>query len=528
MLANFFFGKKGDKAEAKDSKSAKDDKTDKEPKKEKHVEIPKDRPLLFLEVQQARRLKEKGAQALVTVDKIYAETEPFTKGDSPVWNKKFIFEIKDEDSSIDIDVTVGKKKSLGTFTYPLNKMRNEIPLFKWYPLQNGVGGDILLKALFCLSDRGKMQLLQDKLQVTFYQDLEDFFKSLAPETYALLFDHYKCVPSGREIEAIVHILITCPELNAKTVIKFVVDTEVSQAEGVATLFRRNSLATKMIGGCMTTYGQKYLKELLGPFIDKMIKEKISLEVDPSRTGSEEIAAQNMKVLNDVLADLIERILSALDKIPIEIRQIATLLYDGIVQKYESAARVAIGGLIFLRFICPAVTSPAMYGISFDAIDEKVKRTLILITKVLQNLANGILFEMKEKFMVGANEFLEKYMDPVGEYFLKIPIRDNEFKVKKEKDTSDVSFIKAISVSTDDVQDLWAYYVVHLYFRQNLKIITNEDQSGRKNTLPINDKPAFKSALETLEKILERLDTPVDLAIDESLIKKQVKEEHFTY
>jgi len=148
MLANFFFGKKGDKAEAKDSKSAKDDKTDKEPKKEKHVEIPKDRPLLFLEVQQARRLKEKGAQALVTVDKIYAETEPFTKGDSPVWNKKFIFEIKDEDSSIDIDVTVGKKKSLGTFTYPLNKMRNEIPLFKWYPLQNGVGGDILLKALF--------------------------------------------------------------------------------------------------------------------------------------------------------------------------------------------------------------------------------------------------------------------------------------------------------------------------------------------------------------------------------------------
>jgi len=126
-------------------------------------------------------------------------------------------------------------------------------------------------------------------------------------------------------------------------------------------------------------------------------------------------------------------------------------------------------------------------------------------------------------MSGANEFLEKYMDPVGSYFEKIPIRDNEFKVKKEKDTSDVSFIKAISVSNDDMQNLWAYYIIHLYFRNYLTLIMTEDQSERKNTLPINDKEAFKNALKSIEKLLEQLGQPPDLAIEESLIlKKQEK------
>jgi len=215
---------------------------------------------------------------------------------------------------------------------PLEKLRNETPFYKWQTLQNGTGGDILFKALFCLSDRGKQQLLQDKIQVTFYQDFEDFFKTLKPETYALLFDHYKCVPSTREIDSIVYILITCPELNAKSVIKFVVDTEVNQAEGVATLFRRNSLATKMIGACLTTYGQKFLKALLSEFIDKLNKENANLEVDPGKTGSEEIASKNMTTLNEILSELIEKILATVDQIPIEIRQITTLLYDGITKK----------------------------------------------------------------------------------------------------------------------------------------------------------------------------------------------------
>jgi len=51
----------------------------------------------------------------------------------------------------------------------------------------------------------------------------------------------------------------------------------------------------------------------------------------------------------------------------------------------------------------------------------------------------------------------------------------------------------------------------------------EDQSERKNTLPINDKEAFKNALKSIEKLLEQLGQPPDLAIEESLIlKKQEK------
>lgn len=54
------------------------------------------------------------------------------------------------------------------------------------------------------------------------------------------------------------------------------------AEGMQTLFRGNSLASKTITYCFKAFGGNYLHTLLGPLIAPMFEEQVSFEVDPTR------------------------------------------------------------------------------------------------------------------------------------------------------------------------------------------------------------------------------------------------------
>lgn len=49
-----------------------------------------------------------------------------------------------------------------------------------------------------------------------------------------------------------------------------------------TLFRGNSLASKIMAYCFRFYGQNYLRELLNPHIMEMTQQKVSFEIDPAR------------------------------------------------------------------------------------------------------------------------------------------------------------------------------------------------------------------------------------------------------
>ena len=59
--------------------------------------------------------------------------------------------------------------------------------------------------------------------------------------------------------------------------------QVYSAEGMQTLFRGNSLASKTITYCFKAFGGNYLHTLLGPLIAPMYKEQVSFEVDPTRS-----------------------------------------------------------------------------------------------------------------------------------------------------------------------------------------------------------------------------------------------------
>ncbi len=62
--------------------------------------------------------------------------------------------------------------------------------------------------------------------------------------------------------------------------------------------------------------------------------------------------------------------------------------------------------------CPALLVPQTYGLVKGEVHPKTHRTLILIAKVLQNLANKNDFSGKEEFMESMNGFIHRNITKV--------------------------------------------------------------------------------------------------------------------
>ena len=90
-----------------------------------------------------------------------------------------------------------------------------------------------------------------------------------------------------------------------------------------------------------------------------------------------------------------------------------------IERYTSVA-----GFIFLRFFCPVILDPSLFGITDEHPSGNTSRTLTLIAKTLQSLAN----------LVEAGTEKEPYMDSVNPF-----IKENLEKMKSVIDQCCVSF-----------------------------------------------------------------------------------------
>lgn len=198
--------------------------------------------------------------------------------------------------------------------------------------------------------------------------------------------------------------------------------EVEVSDCMQTLFRGNSLGSKIMAFCFKIYGASYLQSLLEPLIRPLLDDSnCSFEVDPARLELNEDIEENRHNLIALTQKVFDAIVSSADKFPPQLRSMCHCLYQVLSKRFPQFPQNnigAVGTVIFLRFINPAIVSPQEMGIVTKQVPPSVKRGLMLMSKILQNIANHVEFS-KEQHMLPFNDFLRAHFEIGRRYMLRL-------------------------------------------------------------------------------------------------------------
>jgi hypothetical protein len=82
-----------------------------------------------------------------------------------------------------------------------------------------------------------------------------------------------------------------------------------------------------------------------------------------------------------------------------------------------AYHVCMTGIVFLRFVCPALIAPHQNGLAPAEPSRAQLRTLTLLTKVIQQLANDVEFGRKESYMAPLSRMHQRNREPLRRFFV---------------------------------------------------------------------------------------------------------------
>eukprot|EP01103_Thecamoeba_quadrilineata_P017176 TRINITY_DN598_c0_g3_i1.p1 TRINITY_DN598_c0_g3~~TRINITY_DN598_c0_g3_i1.p1 ORF type:complete len:480 (-),score=85.64 TRINITY_DN598_c0_g3_i1:42-1481(-) len=203
-------------------------------------------------------------------------------------------------------------------------------------------------------------------------------------------------------------------------LRWSISREIKNTQSGPTLFRGISVATKLLGlYSFDRLGLKYLKKTLLSLVSEVTTCKASFEIDPNKaleSGCIDVK-KNLERLLNICQELLDKIFRTYEKFPLPIRALFRYTREEVDKKFPEMQRLAIGGLLFLRFLCPAIVTPEKYGLISAPPSTESRRTLILISKILQNLANAVQFDgSKEAYMMGIDNFIVENLQAVNNFF----------------------------------------------------------------------------------------------------------------
>ncbi|KAJ9215954.1 hypothetical protein DTO166G4_2498 [Paecilomyces variotii] len=189
------------------------------------------------------------------------------------------------------------------------------------------------------------------------------------------------------------------------------------------LFRGNSLLTKALDLHMRRLGKEYLQETIGEQLRRIDQSDPDCEVDPVRVQREEDLERNWRNLIDLTSRVWSSISRSATKCPDELRLIFRHIRACAEDRYgdflRSVTYSSVSGFLFLRFFCPAILNPKLFGLLKEHPRPRAQRTLTLIAKALQGLANMTSFGNKEPWMEPMNRFLVSHRGEFKEYVDRI-------------------------------------------------------------------------------------------------------------
>ncbi|XP_048514075.1 ras GTPase-activating protein 3 isoform X3 [Athalia rosae] len=225
-----------------------------------------------------------------------------------------------------------------------------------------------------------------------YEKLESLLLqsvSVHPITSSAVYILGEIVASKMEAaQPLVRILVHHEQL--VSVLRTLANYEISKLTDPTTIFRGNTLVSKMMDEGMRLAGLHYLHCTLRPAMEQVFLERKPCEIDPTRVKDANTIQANLANLKEYVRRVFMAITTSGVRCPPLMCEMFWSLRELAARHFPFNKEVrysVISGFIFLRFFAPAILGPRLFDITTEQIDSQTNRTLTLISKTIQSLGN---------------------------------------------------------------------------------------------------------------------------------------------
>ncbi|XP_005803569.2 ras GTPase-activating protein 1 [Xiphophorus maculatus] len=336
-----------------------------------------------------------------------AKTHP-REGQNPVFTEEFNFDdLSSEVNSFEISLSNKTKKNKDCdilfMRCQLGRLQKGQMIDEWFPLSSHVP----LKGIEPGSLRVRHRYSMEKIMPE--EEYSEFKEMILQKDFHAIYALANVCGQDRTLLASLLLRIFRHEKAEAPLLRTLNDREINMEDEATTLFRATTLASTLMEQYMKATATPFVHYALKDTILKIMESKQSCELNPSKLEKNEDVSINLAHLLNILSELVEKIFMAADILPPTLRFIYGCLQKSVQQKFPSNHTMrtrVVSGFVFLRLICPAILNPRMFNIIADPPSPTAARTLTLVAKSVQNLANLVEFGAKEPYMEGVNPFIK--------------------------------------------------------------------------------------------------------------------------
>ncbi|KAI9318553.1 hypothetical protein BX666DRAFT_1511999 [Dichotomocladium elegans] len=374
-----------------------------------------------------------------------------------------------------------------------------------YSLAMGYHEDMRTRAAFMqvltniLNQGTEFETLAENVMMDRYEKLIDMLVEADLEVIMLLCD----ICQSNEASNVADSLLTAFEARGRVVplLKASVEKEVFSTEHEATLFRSTTMATRLLSTFAKRICHDYVRSTLQPAleaINALPDEQTTWELDPQKINPGEELMQNKDNVIRATEILLNAICTSAPSAPPAFREELSMIADMVHKRFSEAKNVAVGSFVFLRLFGPVIVSPENAGLSKQATprSKNIRKLLLQATRLMQNIANNVLFGSKETHMFVLNDFVTENIYRVTSFLRTISTVESEAIIQTESPTR---------------MDQKIYYRIHRYLYDNLErmsreLATRKIKNDARDTQTLLE---WKKTLDRLSTLLAQLGQPCE-------------------